>query len=115
MNFNQQIPLPLKLKVKKKAYKRLFVAVITDVNITQGIGALKAYHSMIRGLLITYSEIKIYQQICRNFQQGGECKMKTRHGRKQETNTVATVSHCKHCESIQDLLFVIIPNTSKIF
>ena len=41
--------------------------------------------------------------------------MKTRHARKRETNTVATVAHNKHCENVQDLLFVVIPNISMIF
>ena len=45
----------------------------------------------------------------------GECKMKSRHGRKRETNTVATVAHYKHCENVQGMLFVVIPNISILF
>ena len=41
--------------------------------------------------------------------------MKTRHVRKRETNIVATVAHNKHCENVQDLLFVVIPNISREF
>ena len=41
--------------------------------------------------------------------------MKTRHGRKRETNTVATVGHNKYCENVHGLLFAVIPNISMIF
>ena len=41
--------------------------------------------------------------------------MKSRHGRKRETNTVATVAHNKYGENVRGLLFVVIPNISLIF
>ena len=53
-----------------------------------------------------------------NFQpskQGGKCKMKTRHNRKRETNTVATVAHNKYCENVEGLLLAVIPHLSMIF
>ena len=40
--------------------------------------------------------------------------MKTRHSRKREMKTVATVAHSRYCENVQGLLFVI-PNISMIF
>ena len=58
----------LKVKVKKKA---ICCNITTGVTTTQGIGALTASSSMVRGLLVAYSEIKIYQQVCGEFDDRG--------------------------------------------
>ena len=57
-----------KAKVKMKA---ICCKITTGVNTTQGIGLLTASRSMIRGLLVAYSEVKIYQQVYGEFHDRG--------------------------------------------